>query len=79
MAKRPLEFVSTTRSKLPKEVPSPLSPNKISETDQHATITGVVAALSPVKPSCYFDRELTDGKTVVRQDQTPKTAIVLRV
>ena len=66
MAKRPLEFVSTTRSKLPKHVPSPLSPSKISETDQHATITGVVASLSPVKPSRYFDGELTDGETVIR-------------
>lgn len=67
MAKRPLEFVSTNRSKLPKDVPSPLSPSKISDADQHATITGVVASLSPVKPSArYFDGELTDGDTIIR-------------
>lgn len=67
MAKRSLEFISdgSISAKLSKEIP-PLSPSKITSTEEHATISGMLAALSPVKPSRYFDAELTDGHSVIR-------------
>ena len=32
----------------------------------HATVCGVVASLSPIRPSKYFDGELTDGESIIR-------------
>ena len=52
-----------TSTKFPKD--SPLSPSDVTTSDQHATITGVLASLSPLKPSRYFDGELTDGQSII--------------
>lgn len=68
MSKRPLEFESPDRSiaKQRKTEDSPLSPSCIKSTQQHATVTGLLASLSPIKPSRYFDGELTDGEGIIR-------------
>ena len=64
MAKRPLQFESPEKTKFPKHLP--LSPSDVTTSDQHATITGVLASLSPLRPSHYFDGELTDGQSIIR-------------
>ena len=75
MAKRSLSFKDTvksymsTPSKQAKEEPSisiPLSPAEITSPNKSATVNALVASLSPVKPSRYFDGELTDGNAVIR-------------
>ncbi len=43
-----------------------LSPSKITTAGEHATVTGLLASLSPIKPSRYLDGELTDGESVIR-------------
>lgn len=64
MAKRPLNLDSPP-SKMKKD--EPLSPSKISATDNHATVSGLLSTLSPMlKPSKYFDAELTDGDALMR-------------
>ena len=69
MAKRSLDNLTQTPKKKFKELtppPPPLSPAEITEPQTHATINGVIASVSPLKPSKYFDGELTDGDTIVR-------------
>ena len=66
MAKRSLQFESPTKTKIPKTQESPLSPSNVTSPNRHATISGVLASLSPIKPSRYFDGELTDGESVIR-------------
>lgn len=46
--------------------PPPLSPTQITAPQIHATINGVIASVSPIKPSKYFDGELTDGDNIIR-------------
>ena len=66
MAKRPLEFHSPGKSKVPKSQDC-LSPSAVTTTNDHATVSGVLASLSPIKlPSRYFDGELTDSNAVMR-------------
>lgn len=68
MAKRPLEFHSPkTPTKITKEEsPTPLSPSKITTSEQHATISGLLTTLSAMKPSDYFEGEITDGERLMR-------------
>ena len=61
--KTPTEF---PRGQMHASPPSPLSPSKVTTTEQNATISGLLACLSPIKPSRYFDGELTDGDSVIR-------------
>ena len=66
MAKRPplkFELPKTPTKKAATDRDNLLSPSKITTPDEHATVTG---SLSPIKPSRYFDGELTDGESVVR-------------
>ena len=64
MAKCSLDFKSPYTVKIPKS--TPLSPSDVTASDQHATVTGMLASLSPLKPSKYFDGELTDGHLIMR-------------
>lgn len=67
MAKRSLEFHSPKgKSKASKTENNPISPSGITSIEEHATVAGVIASLSPIKPSRYFDGELTDGNDVIR-------------
>ena len=66
MAKWPLQFESLQKRKVLKPQDSPLSPDNITSTTQHATITGVIASLSQLKPSRYFNGEITDGGGIIR-------------
>ena len=71
MAKRILEIPTPQPpKKKPREIttppPPPLSPAEITSPQSHATINGMVASVSPIKPSKYFDGELTDGDTIIR-------------
>ena len=71
MAKRSLDFnePQSTPKKKSKEATEqlmPLSPTDITSTDRDTTINGIIACLSPVRPSKYFDGELTDGNTIIR-------------
>ena len=65
MAKRPLQFDSP-KTKFPKTHDTPLSPGSITSPDKHATVSGIVASLSSVKSTNYFEGELTDGKGIIR-------------
>lgn len=49
-----------------KKIASPLSPSEIHSPDTHVTIQALVALVSPVKPSKYFDGEMTDGESMIR-------------
>ena len=64
MAKWVLDFdgVTATTPKKAKEQLA-LSPGEIVSPEPHATIH---ASVSPVKPSRYFDGELTNGETIIR-------------
>lgn len=64
MAKRP-PYLPELPKTPPKKKPL-LSPSNISSVEEHATVTGLLASLSPVKPSRYFDAELTDGESLIR-------------
>ena len=65
MAKRPNTAESpSSPNKFPKE--EPLSPCKVSVADNHATVSGVLTMLSPIRPKKYFDGELTDGEATMR-------------
>ena len=72
MTKRALDFsdlpqtVSASSLKKSKEEQLPLSPAEIKSTSQHATVHALVACVSPIKPSRYFDGELTDDDSVIR-------------
>lgn len=71
MAKRVLSMESDVDKKIIKvESPQgnpPLTPTKVMSKDPHATVTGILASISPTKPkSTFFDGELTDGDTVMR-------------
>ena len=68
MAKRSVDFQPPrTPTRSHKEEGSPLSPSKITDTDQHATVSGLLASISPTRPtSRYFDGDLTDGESVIR-------------
>ena len=69
MAKRPplkFELPKTPTRKAATDRDNLLSPSKITTPDEHATVTGLLASLSPIKPSRYFNGELTDGEFVVR-------------
>ena len=59
------ELPKTPPTKVTKDQPL-LSPSKITSVDEHATVTGLLASLSPIKPSRYFDAELTDGESLIR-------------
>ena len=64
MAKRPLKLDSPP-SKMKKE--EPLSPNKISATDNRGTVSGLLATPSPtLKPTKYSNAELTDSDALMR-------------
>ena len=69
MAKCSLVFKTPDTVKIPKG--TPLSPCDVNASDQHATVTGMLASLSPFKPSSqhtskYFDGELTDSHSIMR-------------
>ena len=67
MAKLALEFTSPPSS--PQKLAKPeelLSPTTIASPSNNATIHGMLASLSPIKPTRYFDGELTDGNAVIR-------------
>ena len=67
MAKRTLDFESPTKQKHAKtQQPEPLSPSNVTMAGTHVTVCGVVASLSPIRPSKYFDGELTDGESIIR-------------
>ena len=65
MAKLTLNFKgppqSSPRKIQKQEHPAPLSPGDITSPISHATVHALVAALSPIKPSRFFDGELTNG------------------
>ena len=67
MAKRALDFdgITATTPKKAKEQLA-LSPGEIVSPEPHATIHALVTSVSPVKPSRYFDGELTNGETIIR-------------
>ena len=48
-----------------KDITSSLSPSKIHSSDPHVTVQALVASVSLVKPSKYFDCELTDGDSII--------------
>ena len=52
-----------TPPKVSKTDSPPLSPSTIQSPHTNATVH---ASLSPIKPSRYFDGELTDGDSVIR-------------
>ena len=68
MAKRALSFYSPGAKKQskPDDQPTPLSPGNIKSTSANATIHALIASVSPLRPSKYFDGEITDGDTVIR-------------
>ena len=68
MAKRALTFDSPGAKKQskPDDQPTPLSPGNIKSTSANATIHALIASVSPLRPSKYFDGEITDGDTVIR-------------
>ena len=66
MAKRPLKFDLPKTPTKKAATAERLSPSRITTTEEHATVTGLVACLSPINSSRYFDGELTDGESVVR-------------
>lgn len=60
MAKRSLGFnPDSPPPKSSKE--KPISPSKLTTTDNHAIVSGLLSTLSPLQPNHYFHRELTDG------------------
>ena len=71
MTKRALDFsdlpqtVSASSLKKSKEEQLPLSPAEIKSPSQHAMVHVLVACVSPIKPSRYFDGELADGDSVI--------------
>ena len=42
----------------------PFLPGDITSSTQHATVNALVASLSPIKQSRYFDGELTDRESI---------------
>ena len=72
MAKRGLETTPPPRRKRPKDIelttppPPPLSPADITSPHSLAMVNGMIASVSPLKPSKYFDGELTDGDAIIR-------------
>ena len=68
MAKRPtLAVIDTTPKKSKQDQsPTPLSPGNIQSTSASATVHALIASVSPLKPSRYFDGEITDGDSVIR-------------
>ena len=55
-----------TPPKVSKTDSPPLSPSTIQSPNTNATVHALIASLSPIKPSRYFDGELTDGDSVIR-------------
>ena len=43
-----------------------LSPADITTVDPHANVQAMITSVSPIKPSKFFDGELTDGETILR-------------
>ena len=70
MTKRPpLQFElpkTPTKKAASEQDTNHLSPSKITTPDEHATVMGLLASLSPIKPLRYFDGELTNGESVIR-------------
>ena len=68
MAKHALDFLDIAPTKRTRETPPPiaLSPKDITSSNQAATVSGVIASVSPVCPTKYFDGKLTDGDTTLR-------------
>lgn len=65
MAKQPVHF-DPPNSPPPKvHKHEPLHPSKISSANDHATVSGLLLTLSPIKPARFFDGELTDGKSTI--------------
>ena len=68
MAKRLLKFKTPDAVKVLKC--TPLSPSDVNASDHHASVTGMLASLSPLNPSYqhtkYFNGELTDGHSIMR-------------
>ena len=52
-----------------------MSPSKVTKTDSHATVSGLVSILSPLQPSRYFHGELTDGEGIMRVVGFDKTKL----
>lgn len=66
MAKRALDFKLSSPTKTRPTPTPPLSPKDITLPNPTATISGMIASVSPVGPNKYFDGELTDGDTTIR-------------
>lgn len=68
MGKHALNLEVQTTPKKAKDTtpPIPLSPSEITSPNQTAVFNGVIASVSPVRFSKYFDGELTDGDTTLR-------------
>lgn len=69
MAKRSLTFMGSpepSAQKVSRQQSIPLSPTSIDSPSNNATVHALIASLSPVRPSRYFDGELTDGDSVIR-------------
>lgn len=39
---------------------------KVQGVDPHATVQAVVTAVSPIKPTRYFEGEISDGEVIIR-------------
>ena len=81
MARKALDFTSASNSNSSKPIPADDTPpkpkkqclshgefdiSKVQDPTPHATVHGMLASLSPLKPSKYFEAELTDGNQCIR-------------
>ena len=64
MAKRALTFSDGKTPKKPRQDSPP--PGDIHSTSTNATVYAMIASVSPLRPSSYFDGEITDGDKMVR-------------
>ena len=69
MTKHPLDFndlPQTVSARSLRGTTAPLSPVKIKSPSQHARVHTLVACISAIKPSRYFNGKLTDGDSVIQ-------------
>ena len=64
MAKRRMDCLKSPPPKARKE--ETLFPCKVATADKHATVSGLLSSLSPIKPPRHFVDKLTDGQTIMR-------------
>lgn len=66
MAKRSLFSPISSPAATVKAEDIEMSPSKVTKTDSHATVSGLMSTLSQLQPNRYFHGELTDGETIMR-------------